>query len=139
MTFPKIYGPSDVPPSVRSLLSGLLPQLIDGAHPALAALREQYRIATIRQVELTGVGFFVDFDVPAGPPLTEPPDFTGGRAHIALTGVRHGAGCVLFVRGGRLSMFEGFTYGDVWSENAQVTSVTSVVPIDPEEGAPAAL
>ena len=41
MTFPKKYGPAEVPPSVQSLLSGLLPQLIEGTHPALAALREK--------------------------------------------------------------------------------------------------
>ena len=57
MTFPKRYGPEDIPASVWSLLSVLLPQLIEGAHPTLKALREQYRLAAITEVELTGVGF----------------------------------------------------------------------------------
>jgi hypothetical protein len=72
MTFPKKYGPAEIPPSVRWLLSVLLPQLIEGAHPAMEALRAQYRVAAITEVELTGVGFFVDFEVPPGPALTDP-------------------------------------------------------------------
>jgi hypothetical protein len=132
MTFPKKYGPDEIPPSVQSLLSVLLPQLIEGAHPALKALREQYRVAAITDVELTGVGFFVNFEVPPGPPLTDPPNLTGGHADITLTTAKHGAGCVLFVRDGRLSMFEGFTYDDPWAEDAQVVAIRSVAPISPE-------
>ena len=44
MTFPRKYGATEVPLSVQSLVSDLLPQLIEGVHPALAALREQYRV-----------------------------------------------------------------------------------------------
>ncbi|HUQ89700.1 MAG TPA: hypothetical protein VM096_19205 [Vicinamibacterales bacterium] len=133
MTFPKKYGPAEVPSSVQSLLSGLLPQLIEGVHPALAALREQYRVATLREVELTGVGFFVHFEVPPGPPLTEPANFTGGSAEIILTGIDHGAGCLVFVRDGRLSMFEGFTYDEPWREDAQVVEIRSVTPMNPSK------
>jgi hypothetical protein len=68
------------------LLSVLLPQLIEGAHPAMEALRAQYRVAAITEVELTGVGFFVDFEVPPGPALTDPRNFTGGHADITLAG-----------------------------------------------------
>jgi hypothetical protein len=131
MTFPKRYGPAEVPPSVRSLLSTLLPQLIEGAHPALAALREQYRVATTSEIALTGVGFFVHFEVPPSAPLTDPVNFTGGSAEIMLTGTEHGAGCIVLVRDGRLSMFEGFTYDGPWREDAQVVEIKSVIPIDP--------
>lgn len=135
MTFPKTYRPTDIPPSVRSLLSFLLPRLIEGADPALEVLREQYRLAAITTVELSGVGFFVHFEVPPDAPVTDPPDFEGGHAEITLTGATHGAGCVLFVRGGQLSMFEGFTYDDPWPEDARVVSIRSVVPISPDGGA----
>lgn len=132
MTFPKTFGPSDIPPSVRSLLSFLLPRLIEGAHPALEVLREQYRVAAITNVELSGVGFFVHFEVPPDAPLANPLNCDGGHAEITLTGATHGAGCALFIRDGRLSMFEGFTYDDPWSEDARVVSIRSVVPISPK-------
>ena len=64
MTFPKKFGPSDIPPSVKTLVETLLPQLLHGAHPALAALREQLRRARVTQVEMTGAGFYADFEVP---------------------------------------------------------------------------
>ena len=48
-----------------------LPQLLDGAHPALAALRAQLQAARVTEVELTGAGFYVDFEVPAECPLAE--------------------------------------------------------------------
>jgi len=131
MNFPKSYGSAEIPASVRLLLSTLLPQLIEGAHPALAALREQYRVARTSEVKLTGVGFFVLFEVPPGAPLTDPANFTGGSAEIVLTGTEHGAGCLVFVRDGRLSMFEGFTYDDPWREDAQVVEIRSVTPINP--------
>ena len=134
MTLPKKYALAEAPASVRLLLSSLLPQLIEGEHPALAVLREQYRVATISDVELTGVGFFVNFEVPPGAALTDPANFTGGSAEIVLTGTEHGAGCLVFVRDGRLLMFEGYTYEEPWREDAQVVEIKSVTPIDPAAG-----
>jgi hypothetical protein len=46
-------------------------------------------------------------------------------------GAPHGAGCILFVREGRLAMLEGFSYDDEWPENAAVLAVSDVVPLDP--------
>ena len=114
MEFPRKYSPDEVPPSVKTLIAVLLPQLLDGPHPALAALRVQLRAARVTEVEMTGAGFYADFEVPTDCPLAEPPDFTGGQADIALSGVRHGAGCVVFVREGRLATFEGYTFDDTW-------------------------
>jgi hypothetical protein len=115
------------------LAKRLVPMLIDGEHPALAILREQYRRAEIRSVELSGVGFFVNFAIPLDAPRVRPADLAGGAAKIDLEGALHGAGCILFVRDGRLAMLEGFTYDDAWSESAAVLGVSDVVPLDPTE------
>jgi hypothetical protein len=134
MDFPKKYrkyGPDEVPPSVKTLIAELLPQLLDGPHPALAALREQLQAARVTEVEMTGVGFYVDFEVPADCPLAEPPDFEGGSAEIDLTGVSHGAGCVVFVRQGRLATFEGYTYDGTWEIDALIIAIKTVVPVFP--------
>jgi hypothetical protein len=131
MEFPKKYVPDEAPTEVLGLVARLVPSLLDGDHPALVALREQYRHARVRAVELTGVGFYVDFEIPANCPLAAPRSISGGQATITLEGIRHGAGCVLFVRDGRLSTLEGFTYDDPWPENARVLAVDNIIPIIP--------
>ena len=129
MEWPKHYSSETAPPAVIELTTRLVPLLIQGTHPAMATLREQFSRARISRVELTGVGFFVNFDVPNDLPLTEPPEVAGGSAEIRLVGADIPAGCVLFVRRGRLAMFEGFTYDPEWSADALVASVEKVVPI----------
>ena len=132
MDFPKKYGPVDAPSEVLKLTERLVPLLIEGDHPALSALRHQFLGARIKQVELTGAGFYVDFEVSPDAPLAEPSDFAGGYARITLKGARKDAGCVLFVRGGRLVALEGYTYvDDAWLENTVILSVENVVPVDP--------
>src|SRR5262245_31575771 len=112
MTFPKTYEAASAPPEVVALVSRLVPQLIAGDHPALAALREQLRFATIRDVQMTGHGFYAAFDVPPDVPLAVPASFAGGDAQIVLEGAAAGAGCVLFIEGGRLDTPEGDTFCD---------------------------
>lgn len=131
MSYPRKYLAANAPPTVLHLVDRILPLLIEGEHPALAALREQYRHASIKQVEFTGVGLLVDFEVPGDTALVSPRDFAGGFASITLAGARLGAGCVLFVRDGRLSTLEGFTYDDEWPEGTNVVSIDNVVQIQP--------
>jgi hypothetical protein len=133
MNLPKKYRPSEAPPEVIDFVRRLMPDLLRGDHPALEALRDQFRRVPIRDVELTGVGFFVHFETVAGGPMTSPLNFVGGSATLEISSAPNGAGCVLFVRDGRLSMLEGYTYGDEqWSEDAKVLSIKDVVPIRPE-------
>jgi hypothetical protein len=79
---------------------------------------------------MTGVGFFVHFDLEGDVPLAQPSNFAGGDAIIRLEGGTVQAGCVLFVRDGRLACLERYTYGDDrWVEDAQVVSVEAIIPI----------
>jgi hypothetical protein len=111
----------------------LVPALIEGTHPAMAALREQYRRSHIKEVELTGAGFYMDFEVPLDAPRAVPANFAGGHAKIILKGVDCEAGCVLFVRDGRLSTLEGYTYDKPWPEEIDaVLAVENVTPLSPE-------
>lgn len=113
------------------LVARLIPRLIEGEHPALMTLREQFRQAKIKSVEMTGVGFYVDFEVPLDLPLTEPRNFAGGDARITLMGAHNGAGCVLHVQEGRLATLEGYTFDDAWPEEAEVLAVEDVFPVVP--------
>lgn len=131
--FPKKYSASSAPLGLVALAERLVPALIEGPHPAMAALREQYRNSHIREVQLTGAGFYVDFDVPLDAPLAQPANFAGGNARIVLKGARCEAGCVVFVRNGRLATLEGYTYDEPWPEDTDaVLSVENVTPLFPE-------
>jgi hypothetical protein len=131
MNFPIQYTTDKVPAEVRELVDSLVPSLLEGSHPALSALREQFSRSAIGSAELSGVGVFVEFKIPPDERLAVPSDFTGGSADISLQGVEHGAGCVLFIRAGKLAMFEAFTYDEPWPENSRVVRVENVMPIDP--------
>lgn len=136
MAYPKTYGPGDAPVSVRALLEQVLPRLLEGSDPVLGVLREQLRHATVTSVELTGGGFFAFLAVPPDLPTTDPLRIVGGDAVITLSGVEVGAGCILFVEEGRLSMFEGYTYAcEEWAEGAEVLSIDHVRPLLPADQA----
>jgi hypothetical protein len=136
MSYPKKYSGTTAPAEVLALVSRLVPVLLGGDHPAHAALREQFSHARIREVEMTGHGFYVDFDVPDNAPLAVPPTFAGGNAEIALEGASAGAGCVLFVRDGRLATLEGYTFGNEgWAEHARVLAVENIQPVYPNDAA----
>ena len=127
---PTTYSPKDAPAELLDLVARLMPRLLAGSDPTCALLREQYARASIEQVELTGVGFFVGFQVPADVGRTTPADFAGGNVNIQVEGVKHGAGCVLFVRDGVLSMLEGYTYGDEeWPERPVVVELRDALPL----------
>jgi hypothetical protein len=133
MTYPKKYDAASAPSEVLAFVHRLVPHLIAGDHPALAALREQFRNATISEIEMTGHGFFATFSTPTETRLAVPADFEGGHAEIVLEGAPSGAGCVLFVRNGRLAFLEGYGFGvEGWPENSRILAVRHVEPMIPE-------
>ena len=125
----------DMPPQALALIRRLMPMLLDGPHPALAALRAQYARVHVSRLNWTGVGFFASFEVPEDVPLADPPRMAGGDAVIELAGVPHGAGCVLFVSEGRLECLEGYCYDDEWPEDAAVLDVRNPSPLIPSTSA----
>jgi hypothetical protein len=131
MPWPKTYVGADAPKEMLELVDRLMPLLLGGDHPASAALREQYARAKITTIELTGVGFFVEFEVPPDAPRAAPRNLTGGNVNIHVEGVVHDAGCVLFVRDGVIDMLEGYTYADEWPERPVVISLTDPFPLVP--------
>ena len=128
--YPHTVKGDETSPAMRELIERLMSLLLAGAHPTLAALREQYGSSRVRSIEYTGVGFFAEFDVPDEVSRVEPASFTGGNVFMRLAGLEAGAGCVLFVHDGRLDMLEGFTYGDErWPAEPIVEAIEAVQPI----------
>ena len=94
--------------------AAVLEKLLAGDSPALVVLRAQAQAARLSSREYTGAGFFLSFDVPADAPTVAAKDFHFGDVDAVVDGLRHGAGFVLFVRGGRLDVLEGYSYEEPW-------------------------
>ena len=127
--WPKVYSGSDAPREVLDLAAVLMPRLLDGEHRSHEVLRAQYARCAITSVELTGVGFFVNFAVPEDVERCVPADIAGGDAVIWYAESPVQAGCVLFVRDGVLHDLEVYTFDGEWPEHATVTSVEFVMPL----------
>src|SRR4051812_30492151 len=98
---------------LNALETAVLDMLLAGDHPVLACLREQRAAATIVSRSFSGVGFFVDFAVPdSAARCGSKPDYTLSDVEATIDGLAHGAGFVIFVRDGRITMLEGFCYDE---------------------------
>jgi hypothetical protein len=105
----------------------VLEMLLVGDHPALVVLRRQMEHVSVAGRETTGVGFFCDLSVDDGCPTVDR-DFHLGDVHAEIEGLAHGAGFVLFVRGGRLSLLEGFSYDEPWPDTVRSFSLRYLDP-----------
>jgi len=104
---------------LNDLEQAVLDKLLDGDHPVLVALREQASRARVSSHERSGAGFFCSFEVSADvAPLRGSTDFELGDVEASVDGLEHGAGFLLFVRGGRLAALEGYSYEEPWPTEA---------------------
>jgi hypothetical protein len=127
--YPRIFTGDDISPRLRSIVSSLAERLINGSTPAHKILLEQYSRARLRDVELTGVGFFAHFDVPEDSKPVEPARVIGGCVSMDVQDVPGGAGSLLCVRDGRINYVEVYTYGTPWPDDPIVLSYLKSEPI----------
>jgi hypothetical protein len=103
--------------NMQQFTQQVLQMLLAGDDPVLAILRSQLEVAKRRPPEYTGVGFFIDFDVPQeATRLPGNPSFAFGDVIAEMEGLQHGAGFELFIEDGTLAMLEGYTYDEPWPE-----------------------
>lgn len=76
--------------------------------------KNQYKNAKIINLEKTSKGFFVDFDVKKD--LIIDPTYNDEFKHVYIEfyNPEELAGCVVFVREGKLDFLECFSFGDTW-------------------------
>ena len=80
-------------------------------------LKKQYKSAEIISREFTGVGFFTRFNITdVSSRLPGSVNLELGAAHARIEGIEHGAGFVLFIRGGLIKTLEGYTFDEPWPE-----------------------
>jgi hypothetical protein len=110
--------------SLNELEQPVMDALLSGDDPRLATLRGQLPSAVVTGRELTGAGFLTRFSVPAaaarvGPPIKNPIDDVCAE----LAGEENAAGFLLWLEDGALQALEGFSYGGVWPEEAQLRRI----------------
>ena len=104
-------------PELSSLENAVLTKLLDGEHPVLETLRAQLESCEIESRDCTGVGIYLNFHVLSEAPILRGiADFHIGDVIADIPGLSRGAGFVLFVKGGRLSFLEGYSYGEPWPQ-----------------------
>jgi hypothetical protein len=102
--------------ALTPLEDAVIATLLAGDHPVLASLRAQLDQLDVTARTNSGVGFFVDF-APRSGIVAAPVN----RLHISdveatIGGLAHGAGFVLFVDRGIITMLEGFSYDEPWPD-----------------------
>ena len=101
------------------LTKSVMQLLLVGDEPALVGLRAQYQSAEVTSVEFSGVGAFVNFQLPETAHLVSPPNFVLQDIDLELEGLEHSITVLLFVRGGKLTMLEFAAY-EPWPEQLRV-------------------
>ena len=92
---------------------------LEGDDRRLGLLRSQLALALVRKREFTGSGFFTSLWLPADVGAASIADGVVDFAdvHAEIPELRYGAGFVLFLKGGRLDLLEGYTRGgEPWPE-----------------------
>lgn len=110
---------------LEPLEAAVLEKFLEGDFSGLVALRAQLAHLSVKSRELTGVGFFTDFEIaPGAVPVPLGRGISPLRGvEATIEGLTHGAGFLLFVKDGFLSMLEGFSYDDCWPSEIKSFSV----------------
>ncbi len=95
---------------INELEAAVLDKLLTGDLPALATLRIQRQRMQVAKREYTGVGFFIEFEHPDDVVrLATSKSIRFGDVVAELDGLEHGAGFLLFIDNGLITMLEGYT------------------------------
>jgi hypothetical protein len=104
----------------NALEEAVLAKLVEGEHGTLVTLKDQLRDIEVLERKLTGVGFFTTLRVsPVARRLTSRRSFRFGDVIAQMSGLRHGAGFVLFVDDGVITGLEGYTFDEQWPQSTE--------------------
>lgn len=90
----------------------VLTRLLDGDGPTLEVLRRQLAVAQVQSRDHTGVGFCLNFDVPAEAERLSFKELQLEGCDAVIPGLSGRAGFVLWIADGVLDALEGFTYSN---------------------------
>ena len=88
---------------------------------SIDSLTRQIQLTTLKKRDYTGVGFFVDFNIPKTLPKIEPNELGDEKVihgpFINSKGVDIGGGCLIFLQDGYIDCLEMYAYGDRFNEH----------------------
>lgn len=107
--------------TLNELEAAVLDKLLAGDLPAFACLRMQCQRMHVTNREHTGVGFYTEFGHPDDVQrLSTSKSITFGDVLAELDGLAHGAGFLLFIDNGLITMLEGYTNAnEAWPDNLE--------------------
>ena len=98
----------------------IIEKIIQGCVQDYKILSVQLENCQVSGREMTGCGFFTELEVDrsmAQPVVGDSTNLSGVGAKIP--GLRHGAGFVLFLKGGYFDFLEGFSYEELWPSSIE--------------------
>lgn len=102
---------------LTSLEKAVLDMMLDKTGEQFEVIRQQLAHAQVGRREFSGVGFFTHFIVPSAAAVRRDlPNMEVDGVGAEFPSLQHGAGFLLFVRGGVITMLEGYTYDEAWPE-----------------------
>lgn len=116
--------------ALEPLEAAVLDKLLAGPHPILNALRRQMAGLTVKRRERTGAGFFTEFSLVenSAPASTSSPKLRFGDVHASIDGLQRGAGFLLYIDGGLLTMLEGYSYEEPRPERIREFTLSYLDP-----------
>jgi hypothetical protein len=98
----------------------VITMLLAGDHPVLAAVRDQFAVAEIDSRKYTGVGYYLNFNLPTSHPklhelLPIKKYFLLGDVDVMLGEEKIWGTVILWIEDGRISSLECVTY-DEWPD-----------------------
>jgi hypothetical protein len=105
-------------PDLSKFENKLIDMLLAGNSDMLSELRKQYTLSTLESREVSVVGFYLNFKLPANIARVNEiipysrSHFCFGGVGATIPGLISGAGFLVWVVDGFFSKIEGYTYGD---------------------------
>ena len=101
----------------------LLDALLVGNDPILEALRKQYRKASLKRRDFTGVGSFSYFDLQEHELKVLPENFHIGDVWFELSDNDSGGEAILFIKNGAIDFLETFVHAGEWPRSIKILKV----------------
>jgi hypothetical protein len=113
---------------LTALEKAVLDLMLDHPGEPFQTARNQLAHAVVTEREFTGAGFFTTFTLPPDAQVRRDlPDETIGDVGAQFPTLQNGAGFLLFIRRGVVTMLEGYTYDEAWPASADGFKVEKVI------------
>ena len=105
----------------------VIDKCLEGTHPILVELRAQASKLKVVERVWTGVGFFTEFVLPEDAAKVRlPGQHRIGDVFAEIEGLEYGAGFVLFIVDGQITLLEGHSYEEPWPPGARLINLSHI-------------